>query len=239
MSTPHNRAKKGDFAKVCIMPGDPLRAKWIAETFLDNAVLVNDVRGMLGFTGYYKGKRVSVMAHGMGIPSIGIYVYELFKFYDVDYIIRVGSAGALVKNIKVGSVFLVKDSYTKSVYPQELGVKTKSHIFKPSKKLLDLAIDTCHKFKIPYHLGRVYSDECFYGRASVKERIKDSGGAQMCEMESAGLFATADKLKKQAMTLLTCSDNLVTHELMSSYERQTKFKDMVKLSLEMAIKLVK
>ena len=239
MLTPHNRAKKGEFAKVCIRPGDPLRAKWMAETFLDNAILVNDVRGMLGFTGYYKGKRVSVMAHGMGIPSIGIYSYELFKFFGVDYIIRVGSAGALIKEIKVGSIFIVDEAYTKSAFAEELGVKSKTNTFKPSKKLLDLAINTCHKLKIPYRKGKIYSDDCFYGRASVKERIKMSRGAQMCEMESAGLFALAKKLKKDALTLLTCSDSLVTHESMSAHDRQTSFKSMAKLALEMAAKLVK
>ena len=239
MSTPHIRAKKGDFAKVCIMPGDPLRAKWIAETFLTDAKLVNDVRNMFGFTGYYKGKKVSVKAHGMGIPSIGIYAYELFKFYDVDYIIRVGSAGALIKDIKVGSVFIGKDAFTKSIYPQEVGYKTKNGIYKPSKKLLDLAINTCKEYRIPYRVGRIYSEDCFYTSRTVKQRIKDSHGAEMCEMESAGLYATACKLKKQALTILTCSDSIVTHESMSIMERQTKFKDMAILALEMAIKLVK
>ena len=239
MPTPHNRAKKGDFAKICLMAGDPLRAKWIVETFLDKAVLVNDVRGMLGFTGYYKGKRVSVMGHGMGIPSTCIYAHELFKFYDVDYIIRVGSTGSLVKNIKVGSVFITKEAWGKSSYPKEIGVKTKNNVITPSKKLYDLAVKVCKEHKIPYYEGRAISADAFYSYKTAAQLRKMSGGADVTEMESLGLYAEAIRLKKHALTLLTCSDSLVTHEEMSSQERQTKFKDMVKIALEVAVKLSK
>ena len=172
MSTPHNGAKKGDFANVCIMPGDPLRAKWIAETFLDNCTLVNDVRGMLGFTGYYKGKKVSVMGHGMGVPSMGIYAYELYKFYGVDYIIRVGSGGAMIKDIKVGSIFVVDEAFGSSTFPKELGVKTNKGVIKPTKKLFDLTIKTLKEEKIPYRVGRAFSEDCFYSSLTVKQRIK-------------------------------------------------------------------
>ena len=238
MSTPHNSAKKGDFANVCIMPGDPLRAKWIAETFLDNVTLVNDIRGMLGFTGFYKGKKVSVMGHGMGVPSVGIYAYELFKFYDVDYIIRVGSGGALIKEIKVGSVFVVDEAFGTSTFPKEMGLKIKNNVIKPTKKLFDLTIKTLKEEKIPYRVGRAFSEDCFYSDLSVKQRIKWTG-AQMCEMESYALYACAIRLKKQALTLLTCSDSMVTGESMPASERQTSFKQMTKAALETALKVAK
>ena len=239
MSTPHNRAKKGDFSKVCIMPGDPLRAKWIAETFLDKVKIVNDIRCMYAYTGYYKGKRVSVMAHGMGIPSIGIYSYELFKFYDVDYIIRVGSAATSIKGIRVGSVFIVKDAFSKSQYMEELGAKSKDDIYKPSKKIYDTLVKTSQQLKIPYHSGRIFSEDCFYSTFTPAQRIKLSKGCQMCEMESAALFANANKLHKQAATILTCSDSLITKDAMTHQERQSSMKNMIKIALETCIKLIK
>ena len=239
MPTPHNNAKKGDFARVCIMPGDPLRAKWIAETFLEKVKLVNDVRGMFAFTGYYKGKRVSVMGHGMGTPSIGIYATELYKFYDVDYIIRVGTGGALVKQIHVGSVFLGEEAYSESNLLKEIGVKTKNNIYKPSKKLLDLAIKTCKELKIPYNIGCIANSDCFYHNVPLDKLAKKMGNAKICEMESAGLYGIAKWLKKDAFSLLTCSDSLVTKEETTAHERQTTFKNMMKIALEMAIKLTK
>ena len=238
MSTPHNNAKKGAFANICIMPGDPLRAKWIAETFLDNVKLVNDVRGMLGFTGYYKGKKVSVMGHGMGVPSMGIYAYELYKFYGVDYIIRVGSGGAMIKDIKVGSIFVVDEAFGSSTFPKELGVKTNKGVIKPTKTLFDLTIKTLKEEKIPYRVGRAFSEDCFYSSLTVKQRIKWTG-AQMAEMESYALYACAIKLKKQALTLLTCSDSMVTGESMPASARQTSFKEMTRAALETAIKVSK
>ena len=237
MST-HIDAKKSDIAKIVLMPGDPLRAKWIAETFLKKVKLVNQVRGMYAFTGYYKNKRVTVMGHGMGIPSIGIYSHELFTFFDVEYIIRVGSAGSIDKNIDIGETFIAAESFSNSHYAEEIGVKVnKDRVLKPSKVLLDALIKAADKTKIPYHMGRVYSEDAFYSKYNVAQLKKFTGGAQMLEMEAFGLYANAMCSKKQAITILTCSDNLINHKALSPIERQTTFKNMVTIALEAATSL--
>ena len=182
MSTPHNEAEKGQIAKVVLMPGDPLRAKWIAENFLQDAELVNKVRGIYAYTGYYNGKRISVMAHGMGIPSIGIYSYELFKFYDVETIIRVGSTGSLKKEVNLGDVFIASSSTSFSNYADEIGVEVKNNTLYPTKEILDLAIHTAKEQNIDFYIGNVASADAFYnkytpeefseiGRASCRERV--------------------------------------------------------------------
>lgn len=233
--TAHNKANKGDFAKVVLMPGDPLRAKWIAENFLTNYKLVNDVRGMLAYTGSYKDKPVSIMGHGMGIPSIGIYSWELFKFYDVDLIIRVGSAGSYSKDINVGDIMVVKDAYSESTYADLLGVKTQDKILAGNHQYFDIAMDYALKNKINLKPIRVHSSDVFYGDRPLEQIIAETK-AQAVEMESFGLFANAIKLNKKAITFLTCSDSLVTHESMSPQDRQTKFNAMINLALEVAIK---
>lgn len=239
MST-HINAKKGDIANVVLMPGDPLRAKWIAENFLEKAILINDVRGMYGFSGYYKNKKITVMGSGMGIPSIGIYSYELYNFYDVDTIIRVGSAGSIDKKIKVGDVFFAAEAFSYSRYPESMRFKVnKDRILTPTKEILDLLIKTARQFKIPYHCGRVISEDAFYNNTKLEEMSELFHHAQMLEMEAFGLYANAIKYNKKALTIVTCSDSLITKEAMSSMERQTSFKTMVKLALEAAIQIAK
>lgn len=234
--TPHIKAKKTDFAKVVLMPGDPLRAKWIAENFLEDAQQINDIRGMLAFTGKYKGKKVSIMGHGMGIPSIGIYSYELFKFFNVETIIRIGSAGAYKKEVQVGSVALVKEAISESTFADLLNVKTDNNVLYPSKEINEVIQNTAKELSINLLNPRIHSSDIFYGVRSV-DQIVEKTNADLVEMESFALFTNAKLLNKKAACLLTCSDSLVTHEAMSAEDRQTKFVDMVKLALESAIKL--
>jgi purine-nucleoside phosphorylase len=237
--TPHNRAKKEDVAKVVLMPGDPLRAKWISETFLQDAKLINDVRGMFGFTGTYKGKKITVMAHGMGIPSIGIYSYELFKFYEVDTIIRIGSAGSYVKEINVGDVIIAKDASAYSTYAEDIGLDVKDHILAASEDLVELAVKTAQESHINASLCRAFSSDTFYSKYTLEESIKRSQGASVVEMEGFALYANAIKLQKKALMLLTCSDSFITKEELSIEERQTKFKDMVTLAFDIADKIIR
>lgn len=234
--TPHIKAKKTDFAKVVLMPGDPLRAKWIAENFLEDAQQINDIRGMLAFTGKYKGKKVSIMGHGMGIPSIGIYSYELFKFFNVETIIRIGSAGAYKREVQVGTVALVKEAISESTFADLLNVKTDNNVLYPSKEINEVIQNTAKELSINLLNPRIHSSDIFYGVRSV-DQIVEKTNADLVEMESFALFANAKLLNKKAACLLTCSDSLVTHEAMSAEDRQTKFVDMVKLALESAIKL--
>jgi purine-nucleoside phosphorylase len=234
--TPHNKAKKEDVAKTVIMPGDPLRAKWISENFMENPKLINDVRGMFAYTGKYKDKDVTVMAHGMGIPSIGIYSYELYHFYDVNSIIRIGSAGALSKDINVGDVIITKDVTSFSNYAEDLGIDVQNRTLAGTQELTDLAIETARELNINAEICRVFCSDSFYNKYSLEESIKRSQNAKAVEMEGFALFANALHLKKKALMLLTCSDSLVTGESMNADERQTKFANMVKLGFETALK---
>lgn len=230
MATAHNDAKVGDIAKTVLMPGDPLRAKFIANEFLEDVKQFNSVRGMLGFTGTYKGKRVSVMGHGMGIPSIGIYSYELYDHYGVDNIIRIGSCGALTTELKLYDVILATSCYSSSLYAKELG-NFDEHIFDGDKELNDNLIESAKVLDIPLKQGRVVSGDAFYGQGNAKETLKKLNviGA---EMEFFGLCANAKKLNKKAACLLTVSDHLITHEMTTTEERQTSFTNMIKLALE-------
>lgn len=230
MATPHIKAENGDFAKTVLMPGDPLRAKYIAENFLDKAVLVNDVRGMLGYTGQYHGKPVSVMASGMGIPSMGIYSYELYKFFDVENIIRIGTAGAVSEKLGLRDIVLAMSSCTDSNFASQYGL---SGTIAPtaSFELLMRAYEQALKLQKQVYVGSVYTTDCFY---------KDSGnladwrklGILATEMESAGLYLNAARLGKNALCICTISDCPLTGESCTSDERQTTFNDMVKIALE-------
>ncbi|MGL5640245.1 MAG: purine-nucleoside phosphorylase [Mycoplasmoidaceae bacterium] len=232
--TPHINSKKDEISKVVIMPGDPLRAKWIAENFLKDAVQVNSVRGMLAFTGTYNNKKITVMGHGMGIPSVGIYSYELFKFYDVDLIIRVGSAGTYVKDIKLGDVLIVDNAYSDSTYAEILGLEVKNKTIPANKEMVDIAFETSKQSNIDVKKVNCHSADVFYSSFSCEEWFKKSN-SEVVEMESFGLFANAITLNKKALCLLTCSDSLVTHEAMPPEERQIGFSKMVKLSLDIGI----
>ncbi len=235
MSTPHNEAKRGDIAKTVLMPGDPLRAKFIAETFLENAKLVNNVRGIGGYTGTYKGKPVSVMASGMGMPSIGIYSYELFKEYDVDNIIRVGSTGAYVKELKLYDVILATAAYSESTYAKvQCGYE--GDTIEPSATLNDKLRKAAEALNIPLHEGPIHSSDVFYHEGN--EYLKDVVDNRHCiavEMESFALFANAKTLGKNAATLLTVSDSFVYPEETTPEERETSFTSMMKIALETAI----
>ena len=235
MGTPHNEAKKGDFAKTVLMPGDPLRAKFIAETFLEQPRLVNNVRGVQGYTGLYKGVPVSVMASGMGMPSIGIYSYELYTQYDVENIIRVGSAGALRADLELGSVVAGQGACTDSNFMKqyELG-----GTFAPIADfdLLMAAVSSAKELGIKMPVGNLYSADVFYDAAGRNMRFQKMG-VMAVEMEAAALYCNAAYTGKRALAICSISDNLVTGEELSPADRQTTFTGMMKIALEVAVKM--
>lgn len=238
MATPHNEAEKGQIAKTVLMPGDPLRAKFIAETFLEDAVLVNGVRGMLGYTGKYNGKEISVMGGGMGMPSIGIYSYELFTEYDVDRIIRIGSAGSYSEKAKVYDVILATGAVSESSYAKTQSGYEKDETY-PSAELNDALRDAAKRLQIPIQEGMIHSSDVFYRQKSDAkptywEKLRDERGCLAVEMESFALFHNANVTGKQAACLLTISDSFVSPEITTAEERQTCFTNMMKIALEMA-----
>lgn len=235
MSTPHNSAAPGAFAKTVLMPGDPLRSQFIAETFLENPVLVNNVRGVQGYTGAYKGVPVSVMASGMGMPSIGIYSYELFKFYDVDNIIRIGSAGSYTDKAKLFDVVLANGAVSESNYARvQSGFE--GDITLPSQTLNDKLRASATRQGIPLIEGNIHSSDVFYRQPSEEkptywEKLRDERGCLCVEMESFALFANAQVLGKNAACLLTISDSFVSPEITTAEQRQTSFTNMMKVAL--------
>ncbi len=233
--TPHINAQAGDFAKTVLMPGDPLRAKYIAETYLKNCRQVNSVRGMLGYTGEYKGVPVSVMASGMGMPSISIYSYELFNFYSVENIIRVGTAGALDKSTKIKEIVVGMGACTNSNIPKNMGYNGYSAI--ADYKLLKTFCDVAEKDNTNIKVGNLFSSDLFYGGDKNFAEKWGNIGALAVEMEAAALYLNAALAKKGALAVCTVSDNLVTGEATSAAERQTTFNKMMELALETAIRL--
>ncbi len=240
--TPHINATPTDFAKTVLMPGDPLRAKFIAENFLTDAKLVNNVRGIHGYTGTYKGTPVSVMASGMGMPSIGIYSYELFNFFDVDNIIRVGSAGGMSENVKVRDIIIAQGACTDSNYAHTFNLPG---TFAPiaSFNLLKTAVNKADELNLKYCVGNVLSSDVFYGdMQGIPEEMTSSAlwgkmGVLGVEMEAAALYMNAARAGKNALAILTVSDHLLTGEALSAEDRQNTFTDMMKLSLETAVSL--
>ena len=230
--TPHIEAKDGSIAKTVLMPGDPLRAKYIAEHYLDNPKQINGVRGMLGYTGKYKGKEITVMASGMGMPSIGIYSYELYKFYDVDNIIRIGSCGAYDASIKLYDIILASESYSESSYALVQGYK--DNVIKASQYLNKKIIDTAKKIDKKIHIGCIHSTDVFYGDIDIND-LYSNKKCLCAEMESFALFFNANKLGKNAACILTVSNNLITNEETTSEERQNSFNEMMELALETSI----
>ena len=230
--TPHNAAKAGDFAKTVLMPGDPLRSRFIAENFLENPVLVNNVRGIQGYTGSYKGKRVSVMASGMGMPSMAIYSYELFHFYQVDNIIRVGTAGVVDPNLKVRDVVIGMGACTNSAYQNQFDLPG---TFAPicSYELLKKAVEAAEKLGIEPKVGNLYSSDAFYddGASLVKWQKM---GVLATEMEAAALYMNAARAGKNALAICTISDNPFTGEATTAEERQLTFTAMMEIALEIA-----
>lgn len=232
MATPHIAAEEGAFAKTVLMPGDPLRARFIAENYLKNAVLVNNVRGVQGYTGEYEGKRVSVMASGMGMPSIGIYSYELFHFYGVDSIIRVGSAGAISPKLRVRDIILGMGACTDGDYARQFRLPGS---FAPiaSWRLLDAAVRKAKALGIEPHIGNILSSDLFYDDSGSTLQWQKMGVLAV-EMESAALYMNAARAGKEALSILTVSDSLTTGEATSAEERQSSFTRMMELALAIA-----
>lgn len=233
MSTPHNEAAKGSIAKTVLMPGDPLRARFIAENFLENAVCFNTVRNMFGYTGTYKGKKVSVMGSGMGMPSMGIYSYELFAEYDVENIIRIGSAGGYAEDVKVRDVIMAMAVSTDSNYAVQYNL---GGTFAPTADfgLLMKAVSAAEENGISYKVGNVLSTDVFYHVADDFAKKWRDMGVLATEMECAALYMNAAYLGKKALGIFTVSDHLFTGESLSAKERETSFTDMMKIALETA-----
>lgn len=234
MSTAHNHANKGDIAKTVLMPGDPLRAKYIAETFLKNPKQFNTVRNMFGYTGMYNGKEVSVMGSGIGMPSIGVYSYELYTHYEVENIIRIGSAGSYTTDLDLGDVLIAKDAWSDSSYALVQN-NDPSDLQLPSIELTNKCLTAATVNNIPYKHGRIHSSDVFYVEPhSMKDWYKEYGCLAV-EMESFALFSNAKVLGKKAACIVTISDNLVTHQGLTAKERETSFTNMMKIALEVAI----
>ena len=236
MPTAHNNANLGDIAKTVLMPGDPLRAQHIAQTYLTDFVQFNSVRGMYGYTGDYKGKRISVMASGMGMPSMGIYSYELFKEYGVENIIRIGSAGAYTKELHLFDLVLAESCWSESTFALAQAGQ-EGNIQYPSQDLNETIKEAAAKLNIPVLEKRIHSSDVFYHEANVPDHndFYQEHGCVCVEMESYALFHNAKILGKNAACLLTISDSLVTDEHASAMERQTSFSQMMEVALEAAI----
>ncbi|HBP24766.1 MAG TPA: purine-nucleoside phosphorylase [Oribacterium sp.] len=233
MSTPHNKAELGDIAKTVLMPGDPLRAKFIAETYLENPVCFNTVRNMFGYTGSYKGKKISVMGGGMGMPSIGIYSYELFHFYDVDNVIRIGSAGAIQPEVNLKDVIIGMGACTDSNYGKQFELPG---TFAPIADygLLQQAVEAAARLGVPVKVGNILSSDIFYdARPDVNQRWAKMG-VLAAEMEAAALYMNAAYAHKHALCMLTVSDQLIRDEHLNADERQVGFDQMMRVALELA-----
>jgi purine-nucleoside phosphorylase len=232
--TPHINAPEGAFARTVLMPGDPLRSKYIADNYLENAVLVNNVRGVQGYTGEYKGKRVSVMSSGMGMPSMGIYSYELFNFYNVDNIIRVGTAGALTMKLQLRDVVAAMSTYTDSNYGSQFDFHG---TLAPtcSYALLSAAMEAAKRLDVNMMPAPVFSSDAFYRQWEYHTTpVLQKLGVACVEMETYALYLNAAAAGKNALTLLTISDSLVTGESLPAEDRQTTFTRMMEIALEIA-----
>ena len=234
MSTPHINAQKGDFGKTVLMPGDPLRAKFIAETYLTDAKLVNNVRGIQGYTGYYKGVKVSVMASGMGMPSMGIYSYELFEFFGVEQILRIGSAGAIREKVKLREIVLGAGACTNSAYGEQYHLRGS---FAPIADfdLLRTCVEEAEKLGAPYHVGNLLSSDTFYDAGEGDTLAWGRMGVLAVEMEAAALYMNAARCGKRALAICTVSDSMITGEATTAEERQNTFTQMMELALNTAV----
>ena len=235
MSTPHNAAQPGDFAKTVLMPGDPLRAKFIADTFLDGAKLVNNVRGIHGYTGSYRGTPVSVMASGMGMPSIGIYSYELYSHYGVENILRIGSAGAINGKLKLRDVVAAQGACTNSNFAHQYELPG---LFAPIADftLMETAVAVAREMGVEMPVGNLLSSDTFYDASNSTMKWAEMGVLAV-EMEAAALYMTAAKLGKRALAICSISDSIVTGEALPASDRQTTFTTMMKIALETAVKM--
>lgn len=233
--TPHIEAKKEDIAKTVIMPGDPLRAKFIAENFLENYKLVNTVRNMYAYTGLYKGEKVTIMASGMGMASIGIYSYELYKYYDVENIIRIGSCGGYNHTLKLKDIILVDNSYSQSTYAKYLD-GYQDNLVKSTKNLNDIILKTSNELSMNIIKGTICSTDVFYEKDYKNKPIEEYNILGV-EMESFALFNNARTLEKNAACLLTVSDLFFSEDKLTSLEREQNLNEMIVLALESCLKL--
>ncbi len=233
--TPHNSAEKGDIAKTVLMPGDPLRAKFIAENYLENPICYNQVRGMLGYTGIYKGIKISVQGSGMGMPSMGIYSYELFSEYDVDNIIRIGTAGAISDNVNLRDIIIAMSASTNSNYAGQYKL---SGTYAPtaSYRLLSEAVKSAESHGSIYHVGNILSSDTFYDESGSLSEWKKMGVLAV-EMETAALYMNASCSGKNALCILTVSDCPFRNLSTTAEERQSSFRDMMEIALETAYNL--
>ena len=239
MPTPHNNAQNGDFAKTVLMPGDPLRAKFIAETFLESPVLVNNVRGVQGHTGTWKGVPVTVMASGMGIPAIGIYSWELYNFYDVDNIIRIGSAGAMRDDLKLMDIVAGQGACTDSNFAHQFEL---NGTFAPiaDYTLLSNCVEAAKEKGIDMKVGNILSSDNFYSPSNCDDSTKwRDMGVMAVEMEAAGLYMNAARAGKRALCICTISDHLYRSEALSSEQRQLSLTQMIEIALDTAVKMAK
>lgn len=228
----HLGAKRGEIAETVLLPGDPLRAKWIAETFLKNAICYNEVRGMLGYTGTYQGKKVSVQGTGMGVPSTLIYANELIQDYDVKNLIRVGSAGSYQKEVKLRDIVIAMAASSNSAINRH---RFRGNDYAPtaSFELFKKAITTAEKFSIPVKAGNILTSDTFYADDFYDFRLWAEFGVLCVEMETAGLYTVAAKYNVNALSILTISDSLVSGDRMSADDRETSFHDMIKIALNL------
>ncbi len=240
MSTPHNEANIGDFAKTVVMPGDPLRAKYIVENFFDDYKIVNQVRGMYAYTGTYKGKKLSVMAHGMGMPSVGIYTYELYKFYDVENIIRIGSCGAYKPELKLFDIILSENVFSESNYALTLNNEN-CHITSASNELNSIIEKTAIENNISLTKGNSVCTDCFdVYMTDVNQflgRVPDGFNPVSAEMEAFALFYNAKLLNKNASCLMSVVDSKFITEIATTEQRQSGLNNMIRLALDSAIKI--
>lgn len=233
MSTPHNQAEVGQIAKTVLMPGDPLRAKFIAEHFLEDAKLVNTIRNMFCYTGTYKGKRVSVMGSGMGMPSMGLYSYELYNFYGVERIIRVGTAGSVNPDLKLFDIVIASGASTASSWIAQYNMPQNATLSAvASFDALSGAVESAKKHGYRYSVGQVLSSDNFYNNPKEVWQKWADMGIQALEMESYALYITAAQAHKEALTIVTISDSLITHEETTPEERQTSFTHMMEVALD-------
>ena len=235
-TTPHINALPEDFAQTVLMPGDPLRSEFIAKNMLEGAVLINNVRGINGYTGTYKGKRVSVMASGMGMPSMGIYSYELFNFFNVQNIIRIGTAGALDESLRLRDVVLAMGASTNSAYVNQFNLGG-SFSATASYSLLNTAHSIATKKNLRSIVGNVLSSDTFYSADATANEKWAQMGIKCIEMETAALYMNAARANKNALAILTISDNIITGEETTALQRQSSFTDMVEIALETAINI--
>lgn len=232
----HIEAKKDDIAKKVIISGDPLRIKYMAEKYLSDYKLINSIRGMLGFTGFYKGERITLMSHGMGIPSIGIYTYELFNDYDVDYILRLGTAGSYDKNYSVNDLALVLESFSYSNYALKLDGYNKN-IISSNEKMNEKIEEIAKKKGIILKEARVYTTDNFYTKEDITDEMRDEKKCSLVEMESFALFNNARFFNKKAACILTVSDSFITKDILKAHDLERKLDEMIELGLDSLILL--